>query len=172
MGLRGPQRSPTSRRGRAEAENLKEIAARVQRTATAPAAKPTPNGIPTVSNGIPTCPDWLTVDQAALFASLVADLKAAGVPIKNIDRHAIMMAVQCLSSVKDAGTIFSDEDLEPKDRLMALRLKAQAGKDLQQWLQLICATPGARARIGLKVEAPKKLGPLAQILAAKQGRKA
>jgi phage terminase small subunit len=168
MGLRGPQRNPNSRRGRAEAEKAAKLAA-IAKLRVPARAKPAPISPAT---GSPICPDWLSPDQAKLFASLVTDLEAAQVPIKHIDAHAIMMAVQCLSSVKDAGTIFEDEDLEPKDRLLALRLKAQAGKDLQQWLQLICATPGARARIGLKTEAPKKLGPLALMLAAKQGRKA
>jgi hypothetical protein len=172
MGLRGPQRNPNSRRGRAEAERARKIG--VIAKPAAPnrplgGAKPAPVSAPTAS---PACPAWLSPDQAELFASLVTDLEAAQVPIKHIDAHAIMMAVQCLSAVKDASDLFSDGDLDPKDRLAALKLKTQAGKDLMQWLQLICATPGARARIGLKTEAPKKLGPLALMLAAKQGRKA
>jgi hypothetical protein len=170
MGLRGPSRNPNSRRGRAEAEKAAKLAA-IAKPPAKPAGPARAKPAPVSVAGSPTCPEWLSPDQAELFASLVTDLEAAQVPIKHIDAHAIMMAVQCLSSVKDAGTIFSDEDLEPKDRLMALRLKAQAGKDLQQWLQIICATPGARARIGLKTEAPKKKGFLEQLLAAKQGRK-
>jgi hypothetical protein len=171
MGLRGPSRNPNSRRGRAEAEKAAKLAAIAKPPAKPPVparAKPAP--IP--ATGSPTCPEWLSSDQAELFASLVTDLEAAQVPIKHIDTHAIMMAVQCLSAVKDAADLFSDAELEPEYRIAALKLRAQAGKDLQQWLQLICATPGARARIGLKAEAPKKLGPVAQILAAKQGRKA
>ena len=58
-------------------------------------------------------------------------------------------------------------------KLAALRLQGQYSKDLIQWLQLICATPGARARIGMKGTGTKKaMGPLAAILAAKQGRRA
>lgn len=169
MGLRGPQRNPNSRRGRREAEKARELA-RIAKPPV-PAAAPRAKTAPAPTSGSPTCPDWLSPDQAALFASLVSDLEAAQVPIKHIDAHAIMMAVQCLSAVKDASDLFSDGDLDPKDRLAALKLKTQAGKDLMQWLQLICATPGARARIGLKTETPKKPGFLEKMIAAKQGRK-
>jgi hypothetical protein len=72
--------------------------------------------------------------------------------------------------VEAAERIAGDGDIETDERLAALRLKAQFGKDLIQWLQLICATPGARARIGLKQQAEKKGGVLEAILAAKLGR--
>jgi len=101
---------------------------------------------------------------------LVIDLAAAQVPIKQIDSHAITMAARCLEAVESAERMSVDGKLTPEQRLSALRLRAQFGKDLIQWLQLICATPGARSRIGLKTAPEKKAGPLAAIIAAKQRR--
>ena len=75
-----------------------------------------------------------------------------------------------MDAVESAEKIAESADTPVEHRLSALRLKAQFGKDLIQWLQLICATPGARARIGLKAPTEKKMGPLAQILAAKLKR--
>jgi len=77
----------------------------------------------------------------------VRDLHAAKVPIKHIDGHAIMMAVECLDSVQQAEELMESKDLEPESRLAALKCKMQAGRDLMQWLDKICATPGSRARI-------------------------
>jgi hypothetical protein len=70
--------------------------------------------------------------------------------------------------VEDVERMAGDGDLQPEQRMSALRLAGQFGKDLVQWLQLICATPGARARIGLRAPAEKKAGLLAQIRQAKQ----
>jgi hypothetical protein len=108
---------------------------------------------------------------AEIWQSLVFDLLAAKVPIKQVDTHAISMAARCLDAVESAERLAENGELDPEKRLTALRLKAQFGKDLIQWLQLICATPSTRARIGLRDPVKKPAGPLAQLLAAKQGRK-
>ena len=173
MGLRGPIRDPNSRRGRQEAARRAKLALVSSGTAKPEPVKPAATKPKRAADqpqhpGAPTCPEWLSEDQAALFCELVDDLQAAQVPIKHIDSHAIMMAVQCLSGVREAAEISQDGEVQADQRLVALRLKAQLGKDLIQWLQLICATPGARARIGLRSTPEKKMGPLGQILAAKR----
>jgi hypothetical protein len=165
MGLRGPLRNPNSVRGKREAAKAVRGAVELAIIDRQPGTKPF--GV-AQKPAVPTCPEWLSPDQAELFASLVSDLQAADVPVKNIDSHAIMMAVQCLSGVREATELAGDSKLGAEHRLAALKLKAQLGKDLIQWLQLICATPGARARIGIKAAPEKKLGPLALMLAAKQ----
>ena len=153
MGLRGPLRDPTSRRGRAEARR-----AQAQESELVVAAA-----------GDPEYPAWATERQRELFTGIVRDLHAAKVPIKHIDGHAIMMAVECLDSVQQAEELMSDQDLEPESRLAALKCKMQAGRDLMQWLEKICATPGSRARIGVKAEPEKKGGVLAELLAKRNG---
>lgn len=102
---------------------------------------------------------------------MVIDLAAAKVPIKQIDSHAITMAARCLDAIEKAERMSADPDAPAERVLAALRLSAGYGKDLQRWLELICATPGARARIGVKAEPEKKMGAIERILAAKQGRK-
>lgn len=46
-------------------------------------------------------------------------------------------------------------------RLAGLRLKYQYGQSLKDWLDRICATPGTRARIGLRGQPKKAADPLA-----------
>lgn len=121
--------------------------------------------------GLPTCDGCLPHRVREIYQNLVSDLAAARVPIKQIDAHAITMAARSLDAVEQAEAMGAEPDAPLEARLSALRLKATFAKDLIQWLQLICATPGARARIGLKGLSEKKAGPLAQILAAKLRRR-
>jgi hypothetical protein len=108
-----------------------------------------------------------------MFRDLVADLVAARIPLERVDSHAIAMVVRSLFSIAAADEIASGAGgaATVEQRLIALRLQGSFSKDLQAWLTQICANPGARARIGLKVSASKKAGPLAAILAARQGRR-
>jgi hypothetical protein len=99
---------------------------------------------------------------------LVTDLIAAKVPIQQIDSPGITMAARALDSVEQAERMANDSSFDAGLRFNAIRLQAQLSRDLQKWLELICATPGARARIGIKAAPEKKLGPLALMLAAKQ----
>jgi len=169
MGQRGPIRNPNSRRGQAEIRKRQKFTV-IPGTPgrVAEAALPIPG--PAASD-LPTCDKCLPRRVQEIYQNLVIDLAGAKVPIKQIDSHAITMAARCLDAVEAAEAIAESADTPVEQRLSALRLKVQFGKDLIQWLQLICATPGARARIGLKAPAEKKIGPLAQILAAKQGRR-
>ena len=158
-------RDPNSRRGRAEILKRQKLTA-VEAGDKTPAAP-----LPPINPEAPKCPPGLPRRVAEIWQNLVFDLLAARVPIKQVDAHAILMAARTLDAVEAAERIAEDGELDAEKRLTALRLKAQFGKDLIQWLQLICATPGTRARIGVGGQPKKAAGPLAQLLAAKQGRK-
>ena len=120
------------------------------------------------SGDAPVPQDWLTDDQKRLFRSIVSELRDAGVEPKRVDSHAIMLTVQCIDGVKEAQSIETDPD--PSVRLGALQIKLRFIKDALAYVQAIGGTGLSRARMGLKTEQKKKLGPLAQILAAKQLR--
>jgi hypothetical protein len=166
MGQRGPIRDPNSRRGRAEILKRQKLATISPGSAGASAApKVTP---PNGPGELPTCDKCLPRRIQEIYQNLVIDLAAARVPIKQIDSHAITMAARCLDAIEKVEQMTADPDAPPERILAALRMAAGYGKDLQRWLELICATPGARARIGVKGEPEKKAGPLAQILAMKQ----
>lgn len=169
MGRRGPIRNPNSRRGQAEIRKRQKLTVISGTPGTE--AESVAIEAATVPSDLPTCDKCLPRRVREIYQNLVIDLAGAKVPIKQIDSHAITMAARCLDAVESAEAIAENPDTPVEHRLSALRLKAQFGKDLIQWLQLICATPGARARIGLKAPAEKKMGPLAQMLAAKQGRR-
>lgn len=170
MGARGPIPNPNSRRERAKAAKQARLAAQV------PAAGPIL--VPRVDSSVlgnpddPVCPPWLSARQKVLFTQTVADLHAAGVPVKRVDGDAIVMRAICMSSVEDAERFAQDPDISTQDRITALRLKGQFGKDLIQWVQLTCGTPAARARIGLKAPPEKKGGPIAALAAVMAARRA
>lgn len=165
MGQRGPLRNPNSRRGQAEIRKRQQLT--VNESPGTDAGKPTVE----IPADLPTCDKCLPRRVQEIYRNLVIDLAGANVPIKQIDSHAVTMAARCLEAVERAEALASGDDSPPAVKLAALRLQGQYSKDLIQWLQLICATPGARARIGLKGAEPKKAaGPLATILAMKHNR--
>lgn len=167
MGARGPIRNPNSRRGQAEIRKRQQLAVPDASGRVSAVARSNPAN---AAAGLPVCDASLPRRVREIYQNLVIDLASARVPIEQIDAHAITMAARCLDAVETAERMAMDEGSAAEVRLSALRIKSGFSKDLIQWLQLICATPGARARIGLKVAPEKKLGPLAQILAAKQRR--
>src|SRR5450432_2318074 len=90
MPQRGPVRNPNSRRGLVEARKAAKYAAlgghgpaRVE-----PVAIPTPAGSP---GELPTCP-ILPGRVATTWQTLVNDLAAAGVPLKQLDSRSIRVA--------------------------------------------------------------------------------
>ncbi len=164
----GRYKDPDSRRSRAEL-------ARIARLAATEIPEPTPiQGKPALVAGtgsaVPVCPEWLSPSQAATFRNIVSDLQVAKVPLKRIDAHAIMMVVQCLDGVREASLLGENPEAGTADRLAALRLKQQLGKDLIQWLPLIGACPIGRQRLGQKPEPEKRQGALAELLARRQSR--
>jgi phage terminase small subunit len=111
-------------------------------------------------------PKWLSTRAKREFKIIVASLIEAEVPIKQLDCYSIAMAAQCLSSVASLMEL-EDQATDIKDKLKCAQLMARHQCDLQKWLTAICATPIARARIGLH-SSDKKDGPLATLLKLKQ----
>lgn len=171
MGLRGPVRNPNSVRGRREAERASRLAVIDQRqVADTPKLKLSPIAVP--HDGELPCPQWLTKNQGKLFRDIAAKLHEAKVPVEAVDTYAIAQAAVCQAAVEESSLLLADQNLEPSMRINAWKILSQMSKELRQWLPLICATTGSRVRIGLKVAPDKKMGPLAQLLAAKQSRQA
>lgn len=120
---------------------------------------------------LPTPPKCFTREQGEAFGNLVTDLLAARVPLERVDSHALAMAVRCISAIEGAERIANDGEATTEQHLAAYRLMSAYSKDLKDWLTQICANPGARARIGLKQEAPKKQGDIAALLARRLGQR-
>lgn len=135
-------------------------------------AKPDAAPLPALVSDLPACDPRLPRAVREKYLNLVTNLAAAKVPVKQVDADAITMAARALAAVDMWGECELDGNQSYELRNAAAKNRAAAGKDLIQWLQLICATPAARARIGLKPPPEKKGGRLAELLAMKQGRKA
>jgi phage terminase small subunit len=111
-------------------------------------------------------PAWLPVEIVPQFNTLVRDLAEASVPLKQADNNAIALCAQCLTELaywtkqkKNAKTI--------EARIECSKLIVRYGRDSQKWLETLCATPAARARIGLKATGKKK-GAFANLLEMKK----
>lgn len=154
MGLRGPLRDPNSRRGRKESVGRNVLAV------MAPA-----DGSPRV---LPVCDPDLPERVRQIFADLVRWAAEAKLPLKQMDSVAFTGASRCVYAIERASTIMEDPDADAETRVSAMRLSASLERDLQKWLEMIGGTPGSRARIGIRAEPPKKEGPLARMLAARQ----
>lgn len=161
MGLRGPLRDPNSRRGQQEMRKRLSVVG-------AP-AKPVP--VLVANDDLPACDPLLPPRVQEIYGKLVAELAGAKVPVKQIDAHVIVMAARAMATVENWEAVELDAEQDALVRISAGRLKQAASKDLIQWLQLICATPGSRARIGLKPPVERKGGRLAEMLAQRQVRK-
>lgn len=147
MGTRGPIRDPGSRRGRQEM----------------PGYQPD-------DPELPEPPRWLSMAARATFSGLVGDLAAAGVPIKLVDAHACAM---CAYALNQAQTWARREQRARKieQKLDCSRMAARFQRDAEKLLNVVCATPSARARIGLRAtQQPKKPGRILQIIQARENR--
>lgn len=169
MGLRGPLRNPNSRRGQAEVKRRQKLADS-PKPVTLVATKP--ECIPSAPIGkLPTPPKCFTREQAEAYQNLVVDLLAARVPLERVDGHALAMAVRCISAIEGAERIANDGESTTEQILGAYRLMSAYSKDLKDWLQIVCAAPGARARIGLKPPPEKKESKIAEFLARREARR-
>lgn len=168
MGQRGPIRNPNSRRGQQEILKRQKVAAVETTTDSVPGYSA--SGPVSPPGNLPTCDACLPRRVREIYQNLVIDLAGAKVPIKQIDSHAITMAARCLEAVERVEKIAAAGDT-PMERVLAcMKMAAGYGKDLQRWLELICATPGARARIGLKSPVKKEPGPVELMMAARMKR--
>ena len=147
MGQKGPIRDPLSRRGAIEM----------------PGYQPD-------DPELPQEPRWLSAAGKTTFAGLVADLAAAGVPIKMADGHAIAMAAHCVAEAQTWAKR-SKRCRKTADKLECSKLAARLQRDSQSWLAAICATPVSRARLGLR-GVKSKPGKVLSIIQAKRSRNA
>lgn len=116
----------------------------------------------------PRAPAWLSAGSKKIFADLVEDLIVAGVPIKQVDKHAIAMCATCLDEVQRWSKIGDESTTEM--RMQCAQVVARNQRDAQEWIAVIGASPKSRAQMGLRGKTePKKLGAVASILAAKRG---
>lgn len=147
MGLRGPLRQPDSYRGSREMPGF-----RLDDPET------------------PKPPAHLSSRAKRIFKSLVGDLVGAKVPIKKVDGHAIAMAAYCINATQEWTEKEKAPSLTPKDALEISRMIARFQRDAQAWMAAICATPQARARIGLRSTEKPKADTVKKILEARQAR--
>jgi hypothetical protein len=147
MGERGPIRDPGSRRGARELPGFQQDAPE-----------------------LPEPPRWLTIAARATFSGLVEDLAAASVPIRMVDGHAIAMAAHALTQAQSWARRES-RVRKIEQKLECSRMAARFQRDAEKLLNVICATPSSRARIGLRATEPKKnAGRVLQIIAARENR--
>jgi hypothetical protein len=98
-------------------------------------------------------------------------LLASKVPLKQIDGYAIAEAVRAICAQEECDRIIASGATGVTTRLEAMRLQSARSKDLDRWLDKLGASPSSRARIGLKPAPEKKVSALAELIAAKQGKR-
>ena len=115
----------------------------------------------------PQAPAWINEATKKEFNNLVVGLIAAQVPLKAVDAQAVAMAASCIANVA-VWTANEETAQTLKEKSECSKLVARYQRDSQKWLDIICATPAARARIGIR-STSKKEGKLEQLLKAKHG---
>lgn len=110
-------------------------------------------------------PEWLGPNQQSAFHTLVDELAQAKVPIKQIDVHAIANVAYTIASIAEWAQR-EQEATAIKDKIECSKQVTRFQRDCQKWLEVLCASPAARARIGMKAT-PKKTGTVANLLALK-----
>jgi phage terminase small subunit len=113
-------RRPTSIRG--EREKRRAKAARI--------AQDAPRAI--------AAPEWLAESARPVWAAVLHDLQEAGVPLEQIDAHAVGMYTLCIEGARSATTAGD------------ARLAARYTRDGIAWSREIGGTPASRARLNLK----------------------
>lgn len=113
-----------------------------------------------------TAPKWLSRTAKAEFKRLVEELTTAEVPIKQIDSYAIAMTAYNITAVaewieKEQTTDKLTEQIECSKQITRYQ------RDCQKWLEMIAASPAARARLGMKTK-EKKPGIVAGLIAMKK----
>jgi hypothetical protein len=111
---------------------------------------------------------WLAGTAREIFGDLVSDLATAGVPVKRVDAAAIASAAVSLAGVQD-WTRRAIRARRNDQKLEIGKIIGRYQRDAAVWLNVIGATPAARARMGVRPAGPKKLGPVLSIIAAKKG---
>jgi hypothetical protein len=166
MGARGPIRNPNSRRGQQEIRKQ-------QRLMAADAARVVDRSpAPEMPADLPTCDPKLPRRVREIYQNLVIWATAAKNQLKQVDSIGLTQVARKLWAIEKSEAIAGNEDAPPEQVLAALKHMDTLDKGLPQWLHEMGLTPRGRAALGLKAAPERKLGPLAQLIAAKQGRKA
>ena len=87
---------------------------------------------------LPDCPDWLPVGAREIWDKVIRDLKLAKIPLQRIDSSAIALFVLCIHETAQAVAAGNT------------KLVAHFTRDSIAWAGLIGASPGLRARLGIK----------------------
>ncbi len=159
MGIRGPQRKPGSRRWNQEMKKRARLAA----TATS-AAGANAGSVPTVAD-LPNCPKGLPKQVAAKWQSLLIDMVAVGIPVRELDSRSIRIVAGYEADLDALEIACADGDIEPEQRLAAIRLRSQIRREWLAALVAIGATPLARLRAGIRIDesAPNTDDPWASL---------
>ena len=168
-GSRGPLRDPNSRRGQAEqtAAQYTSILGDAKNAGVAS----TPNDRRAFVDTLrPKFPQGLPARVTELCEQLLDEMLAAKIPALQLDTATILQAARCLNTIEVAESFTESDDLDSEGRLKALNLQLKAITESGKWLERIGATPGARARIGIKPEPEKKESALAKMLKQREGR--
>jgi hypothetical protein len=164
MGARGPMRDPLSRRGQIE----QVTQARSTLDGADVHAVPSTDEAAALGLGrLPVCPAGLPPRVAEYYDKLLADMVTARVPVEHLDEAVITQTARCLDTIDECEVRNYDKALDPKTRYAYMSLQLKAIAECGKWLERICATPGSRARIGVKPVQEKKMGELERIMKRK-----
>ncbi len=141
MGMRGPQRKPGSRRWNQEIKKRARLAAA---TVGGIENRPTLAGL--------ACPKDLPRPVAAKWQSLLIDMLAVGIPVRELDSRSIRIVAGYEVDLDALETVCSDGGTEPERRLTAIRLRSQIRREWLAALIAIGATPLARLRARIAPE--------------------
>ena len=148
MGMRGPQRKPGSRRWNQEVGKKQKVGLETGKRKKVSAGAKQPD-LPDFD--LPSCPD-LPRRVSERWNSLVIDMIAAGIQVKQLDARSISIAAGYEADLMDLESLCGNDDLDADQRLAAIRLKNQTRKDYLSALMAIGGTPVVRLRARIAPE--------------------
>jgi len=146
MGLRGPQRTPGSRRWKLEQKKkAQELGVRY--------TPPETEFLKQVQPDLPAYPPVGLSDRLTRkWLALVADMTAAGIQVKQVDAQCIALAVRYMETMERYDELCARTDLEPEVLISALRSRQSAMKEYLTALEKIGGTPLVRMRAKIAPE--------------------
>lgn len=162
-------RDPLSRRGQAESQGKQLLSTLADSDDTLDVVPTTDEpAMASQTSARPVRPKGLPARVGRIWDSLLRDMIAAKIPTTQLDAETILQTARCLYAIEEAEQYSQSDELDTKARFTALSLKLKAIAESGKWLDRIGATPGARARLGMKAPVDKPMGPLAKIMAQKE----
>jgi len=153
MGLRGPQRTPGSRRWRAEQKKkAQELGVRY--------TPPDTEFLKQERSDLPAYPPLgLSEGLTRKWIALVTDMIAAGIQVKQVDAECIALAARYMETMEQYDELCARNDLEPEVRISALRSRQAAMKEYLTALEKIGGTPLVRMRAKIAPEEKQPKAP-------------